>query len=123
MVIRHRSWFIAALLLGVIAYPEIAHAAISFQPPIQLAVPGAADVRSADMDGDGKLDLVAVGTQGVSVLYGQGDGSFGARLDFALGGGVGLQNHVQIALTDLNSDGQQDIVVPVLNLSKLIIIL
>jgi hypothetical protein len=123
VVIRLRRFFMAALLLGAIASPEIAHAAISFQSPIQLAVPGAADVRSADMDGDGKLDLVAVGTQGVSVLYGQADGPFGARLDFALGGGVGLQNHVQIALTDLNSDGQRDIVVPVLNLNKLIIIM
>jgi hypothetical protein len=121
-VFLHRSAVLfAASLLCAAVHSETARAAISFQPPVHIAMPGASEVRAADMDGDGKLDLVAVGTEGVSILYGEGDGTFGARVNYALGGGLGLHNHIQIALTDLNGDGARDMIIPVLNLSKLLI--
>ena len=69
---------------------------------------------TADLDGDGLLDLVTAnsGAQSATVLYGHGDGSFG-------GNGNGVPGRVQAptgrspragAIGDFNSDGRLNFV-------------
>jgi len=84
----------------------------TFQPYIQSPIdPGgvATGLDAGDFNGDGKLDLV-VGYQDlagndVSVLLGNGDGTFQAPVDYATGN---EPNGVTVA--DLNQDGNLDIV-------------
>jgi hypothetical protein len=60
----------------------------------------------ADFNRDGKLDLVVSdsGTDTVSILLGNGDGSFHTPTTIAAGGG-------QLATADLNGDGKSDLIV------------
>ncbi len=58
----------------------------------------------ADMDRDGKLDIVAAGTSNVAVLLGNGDGTFRAPVTFVAG-----KMPQWIAVADLNQDGKLDI--------------
>src|SRR6266404_3952385 len=61
-----------------------------------------------DFNGDGKLDL-AVATSGdntISVLVGNGDGTFGAAIDYPTGAGP-----VYLVAVDFNRDGAIDLVV------------
>jgi hypothetical protein len=71
----------------------------------------------ADVNGDGKLDLV-VGNDcpsvstcnsggSVSVLLGNGDGTFQAAVTYALGGSDALS--VSVAVADVNADGKPDL--------------
>jgi hypothetical protein len=93
----------------------------TFQPPVNYAVntnPG--PVAVADFDGDGKLDLAVsniCGTGGsygnceapstVSVLLGNGDGTFQSQNTWTVGYGG-----FSIATADVNGDGNLDLVVP-----------
>jgi hypothetical protein len=63
-------------------------------------------VVTGDFNGDGKLDL-AVGTsnKAVSVLLGNGDGTFQNHRDFAIGA-----NAVLVSAADFNADGHLDLV-------------
>jgi hypothetical protein len=69
------------------------------------AEPGAVAV--ADLTGDGKLDLVVsnYGDSTVSVLPGNGDGSFGPQRVFQ------VEDPEQVAVADLNGDGRPDLVI------------
>ena len=64
-------------------------------------------VEVADLDGDGKPDLVSDNgsTSTVSVLPGYGDGTFGARTDYGTGAFP-----LWLALGDMNGDGKPDLV-------------
>jgi hypothetical protein len=82
-------------------------ATASFQPVVTYQVglsPSA--IASADFNGDGKCDLAVVNSADgtLSVLLGNGDGSFGSATTFAVDGG-------SIAAGDLNGDGRPDLVV------------
>ncbi|WP_167376145.1 FG-GAP repeat domain-containing protein, partial [Methylobacterium tarhaniae] len=65
-------------------------------------------VEAADIDGDGKLDLMTTGYIGgtVSVRLGNGDGTFGAETKHTVGDGP-----VAVAAADLNGDGKLDLLV------------
>jgi hypothetical protein len=87
-----------------------------FVKPVSYAVPGVTGAVLADVNGDGILDIVTAngfpgnsfvtGGQGVSVLLGNGDGSFqAARTVLATG------NPTSVVVGDFNNDGKQDIVV------------
>jgi hypothetical protein len=108
---------LSALLLAAGAPAARAVTALPFDPPHTYAVgAGVTDPRSllaADLDGDGRLDLVAGDRNAddgrVTVLRNTGGGTFGAPLGgpFATGttgSGVGA-----IAAGDLNGDGRPDI--------------
>src|SRR5439155_24866489 len=87
--------FALALLLGV----GLAGAA----PP---AAP-ASTVAIGDLNGDGKLDLAVTNlSTAVTVLLGNGDGSFGARIDYGAGNSPN-----SAAISDLNGDGRLDLAV------------
>src|SRR5438128_26398 len=63
-------------------------------------------VAVADVNGDGKLDLVAVNRNGntVSILLGNGNGTFQVKQDFATG-----PNPYALAVADVNGDGKLDL--------------
>jgi hypothetical protein len=69
-------------------------------------------VAAGDLNKDGKLDVVTANTQdgnfgrGASVLLGNGDGTFTVTQTFG-----GSDNVASVSLTDLNSDGNLDLVV------------
>jgi hypothetical protein len=61
---------------------------------------------AADLNADGKPDLAGAGRNAVSVMLGNGDGTFRARTDFP----VGAQTQA-LAAGDFNSDAKIDLVV------------
>ena len=65
-------------------------------------------VAAGDLNGDGRTDLVTAnsGTNDVSVLFGQGNGTFAPAVSYAAG-----TNPVSIAIADLNGDGRLDLAV------------
>ena len=69
----------------------------------------------ADLNGDGKPDLVVADSEsyGVSVLLGQGDGTFAAKIDFSTGAPEASSEAQPfgIVATDLNGDGLPDLAV------------
>ena len=64
----------------------------------------------SDLNGDGKPDLIVVGSFGspqaeISVFYGNGDGTLQPERILASG-----SNYMDLAVADLNDDGKQDLV-------------
>jgi hypothetical protein len=84
--------------------------ACNWTPAPTPALPTAVSPNSvigADLDGDGKVDLVVADSGGkVSVLLGNGNGSFAARVDYPSDAGS-----FAVAAMDLNGDGKPDLAV------------
>ena len=94
----------------------------AFLPPRAFATNAGSSLSAvavADVNGDGKLDLIVAGSDGskaarVSVLLGSGNGTFQddpvsrARHTFAVDGGAGPD---ALAVADLNGDGKPDLIV------------
>ena len=64
-------------------------------------------VAFGDFNNDGRPDLVVANTDGLSILLGLGDGTFGPRMHF----GSGCRPK-SIAIRDFDGDGRQDLAVP-----------
>lgn len=89
----------------------------TFRPVITYAAGnGAQAVAVADLNGDGKPDLVlanacmsegSCSVGGVTVLLGNGNGTFGANTTYASGG----QNSDSVVIADVNGDGFPDVIV------------
>lgn len=69
---------------------------------------GAFDLSVGDLDGDGVPDLAVATLSGLSVMFGQGDGSFGGRQDRSLGSTLPER---AVAIADFDGDGVPDLVV------------
>lgn len=62
------------------------------------------DVTTADLDGDGNLDMIVANGNNVSIMRGNGDGTFSDRQDYAAGNII-----TSVAVGDLDGDGILDI--------------
>ena len=83
--------------------------------PSQSSIPVTASVLSAgDFNNDGKLDLATIGTlstglAGLTVIFGNGDGTFQAPIETNF---VGVGAYDAMVVGDFNNDGNLDIATP-----------
>ena len=82
----------------------------TFQPAVAYSSGGSttASLAVADLNGDGKPDLVVASQSGsVGALLGIGDGTFQPVVTYSAGGAVS----VSVAVADVNGDGKPDLLV------------
>jgi uncharacterized repeat protein (TIGR01451 family) len=87
----------------------------TFQSPttIATAIGNVFEYVAADVNKDGKLDLVGVGSSTVFVHLGNGDGTFQAPVTYGFGGGIfgGACSQCGVRVADFDGDGNPDIAV------------
>ncbi len=103
------------VLLAVFSLSVVAHGSAKFKTAVSYAVgtkPSAAAV--GDFNGDGKLDIAVVNSGdasvgengGLSILMGNGDGTFQSAMNFSAGNNPG-----SVAVGDFDGDGKADLAV------------
>jgi Bacterial Ig-like domain (group 3)/FG-GAP-like repeat/FG-GAP repeat len=81
---------------------------VTFQPVVTYSGVGLpTDVVIADVNGDGKPDLVVASSSGAGVMLGNGDGTFQPMVGYDTGGSTCCF----LVVADINGDGKPDIVV------------
>ncbi len=68
------------------------------------------NLAAADVNGDGKMDVVMVGASGVGLVLGNGNGTFGGLR--MLGAPVSPAAGANLVVRDVNGDGRVDVLVP-----------
>ncbi|MCP4706187.1 MAG: T9SS type A sorting domain-containing protein [candidate division Zixibacteria bacterium] len=97
-------------LMFVIGIGQILMGADLFEAPVSYITGDAPQgIMAADFDGDSTLDLACVNwnSNNLSVLIGNGDGTYAGRINYAINGG-GQAKSVQVA--DMNGDGDLDLI-------------
>src|ERR1041385_7368988 len=100
---------VLVIVLAVLAFATPGFAQVSFQPPSTISSPNLPnDVFIADLNGDGKPDVVATQASSnmVTVFLNNGSGLPSAPSGTFLTGGVATNS---VAVADFNEDGIQDI--------------
>ncbi len=103
-----RHLFASALATAVMA-GSLSAQLLSFQQRALTAGIGPTSVVAGDFNNDGKLDLAVGSAEGVSVLLGNGDGTFQRPLSLALPAGIALVGSRHLVAADFNRDGKLDL--------------
>ncbi|NUN68476.1 MAG: VCBS repeat-containing protein [Bacteroidetes bacterium] len=82
-------------------------AADTFYPAVSVGAtaPGAYALQTADLDGDGDIDIALLSTDDntLSIIKNNGNGTFAAKVSYAAG-----TNTISVALADVDGDGDKD---------------
>ena len=103
-----RHLLASALVTAVVAR-SLSAQPLSFQQRALTAGIGPTSVVAGDFNNDGKLDLAVGSSGGVSVLLGNGDGTFQRPLSVALPKGIALIASRHLVAADFNRDGKLDL--------------
>src|SRR5215211_753601 len=112
--------FFCTFVLGMLIFASAANAATQSATFTTSTYPFLGNNHiTADLNGDGKLDLAGTGANSAAIMLGKGDGTFQAKIEYPV---AGQAQH--LAAGDFNSDGRMDLVVtintPEINLSLLL---